>query len=377
MEKEVASSKKSVFGRWFRRSSDWVGNNGLHKMRKIIILLLLLLAGANSEAQLSREILEFELEGVVLHGVLNVPDIDTLKGIVLIVHGSGRTDAVAQEWYYDVREAIAESGYATYMWDKMGCGKSGGTFNYNQSVQNSALEVIAAIQTLQRKQLPGSDKIGLWGISRAGWINPIVINQYKDIKFWISVSGVDDQENFKYLLNQNLKINGHLKDTIDLLVGEWAEGAKICHSGGSYEAYLAATQNLRQNDFMSRFTNGEITEAGYYQYQQVFMQATLDEETGLQVYMEDFGGILSSINCPVLALFGERDMNVDWIKTKTLYEKTLALNTDLTIRSFPDCNHNMFQCETGGFYEMQDNDLPWIRCNGFLDAMRNWLMAIE
>lgn len=293
-------------------------------MKRIITIAFFVLIGVNSYAQIKKQILDFEFEGVVLNGVLNIPENKNPKGVVLIVHGSGQTDAVAQEWYLDVREAIIKAGYATYMWDKMGCGKSGGTFNYNQSVENSALEVIAAINTLKKQQISGSSEIGLWGISRAGWINPIVINQYKNINFWISVSGVSNQENFKYLLEQNLRIIGHPKDSIDLLVNEWLEGSKISHVGGSFEDYQNATPNLRKNEFWLRFTNGGITEDGYYDYQQTFMKEKLDEETGLQIYVENFETILSTIHSPVLALFGEKDMNVDWTHTKHLYEKALS-----------------------------------------------------
>ena len=341
---------------------------------RLITLILLISFIANSNAQIKREILEFEFEGVTLNGILNMPENKKVRGIVLIVHGSGQTDAVANEWHYDVRESIIKSGFATYMWDKMGCGKSGGTFNYNQPVHNSALEVIAAIKRLKQQQIPGADEIGLWGISRAGWINPIVINEYKDIKFWISVSGVDDKENFNYLLEQNLIINGHPKDTVDLIVNELQKGNQISHSGDSFEAYQAATKNLNENEFWLRFTNGGVTEEGYYTYQPFYMKEKIDEETGLHIYIEDFETILSNISCPVLALFGEKDKNVDWTKTKALYEKTL---TDLTIQSFPDCNHNLFICKTGGFYEFQDDNLPWTRCDGFLDTMTNWLEGMK
>lgn len=70
-------------------------------------------------------------------------------------------------------------------------------------------------------------------------------------------------------------------------------------------------------------------------------------------------------------------MNVDWNETKHLYEKVLTHTTDLTIKSFPDCNHNLFQCETGGFYEFQDNKLPWTRCTEFLYTMTDWLSKLK
>ena len=83
--------------------------------------------------------------------------------------------------------------------------------------------------------------------------------------------------------------------------------------------------------------------------------------------------IFNTVNIPVLALFGEKDMNVDWHKTKSLYERTLGPNTDLVIKSFAGCNHNMLECKTGGFYEFQDSDLVRKRCAGFLNALEDWL----
>lgn len=347
-------------------------------MKIVLTIIFLALTAISSEAQIKKQIFDFEFEGVLLNGVLNMPENAKPKGIVLIIHGSGRTNAVAQEWHKDVRETLVKSGYATYMWDKMGCGKSGGTFDYNQSVQSSASEAITAINTLKKKQIKGSDKIGLWGISRAGWINPLVINQYKNIKFWISVSGVDDKESFNYLFEENLRINGHPEKMIRLLLDELKESVRLTHSGASFEKYMNSTQNLRKNKFLRRFnSNSETTEKGYYDYQKTFMKQELDKATGLIVYVKDFDAMLSNIKIPVLALFGEKDKHVDWKKTKALYKKTLGKNTDLTIKSFPGCNHNMYKATTGGFYEFQDNKLPWNRCDGFLNSMSNWLENID
>lgn len=347
-------------------------------IKKVAVLISLFLISIPSQSQQYRQILNFEFEHVKLNGLLNMPEGIQAKGIVLIVHGSGKTDAVAQEWHADVRTAILKAGYATYMWDKMGCGKSGGIFDYNQSVQSSAAEVIAAIKTLKELRVPGFETIGLWGISRAGWINPIVINQYKDIKFWISVSGVDAQENFKYLLEQNLVIDGLPKDSVNLIVEEWQKGVVITHSGGTYETYLSATDNLRKNTFLNRFNNGhKITKADYYKYQESFMREKLDAETGLQVYIENFDTLLQNITIPVLAIFGEKDRNVDWRKTRSLYKRTIAKNTDLSIKTFPEGNHNLFKCKTGGFFEFQDHNLPWTRCDGFLETITNWLNELE
>ncbi|MEO0731856.1 MAG: alpha/beta hydrolase, partial [Bacteroidota bacterium] len=281
-------------------------------MKKGLIWLLLFCSLPHLSAQQWGKNFTFGYNGVVLDGVLNLPEQSPPRGIVLIVHGSGRTNAVAQNLHGDVRAAIVAAGYGTYMWDKMGCGKSGGVFDYNQTVASSAAEVIAAITALRAHRIPGAETIGLWGISRAGWINPLVIAQFPGIKFWISVSGVDDQENFGYLLEQNLLITGLPRDSVDQIVAEWHQGVRITHRGGTYEEFLAATPSMRANAFLDRFNNGrKITAAGYYAYQKGFMPESLDETTGLQVYVDNFATILSQVEVPVLALFGEKDKNVD------------------------------------------------------------------
>lgn len=347
-------------------------------MKQFGLLLSISLISLTLNAQMTREIFDFKFEGFKLNGILNQPENQPPKGLVLIVQGSGATNAVAREIYLDVRSELAQAGYATYIWDKMGCGQSEGTFDYNQPVDNSAQEVLAAIKTLQAKGVPGADKIGLWGVSRAGWINPLVIQEYKDIKFWISVSGVDAKENFGYLLRENLKISGMPADSVELNVQEWKMGNALAHAGASYEMALAATTNLQKNAFLKRFNNGNsTTKEGYYNFQKTFKTQAFDLETSLPIYIEDFDSILSNVNCPVLAIFGEKDKNVDWRKTKALYERTIGANNDLSIRTFPDGNHNLYQCKTGGFYEMQDEGLPWVRSEGYLPSMSAWLKAKE
>lgn len=64
-----------------------------------------------------------------------------------------------------------------------------GEFDINQPVDSSAEEVVSAIHALRKKKEGGSERIGLWGVSRAGWIAPLVIKQEPSVKFLISVSG--------------------------------------------------------------------------------------------------------------------------------------------------------------------------------------------
>lgn len=346
-------------------------------MNKILIFIFFILLGANVFGQGKQELFDFDFEGITLSGVLNHPKDLKPKGIVVIVHGDGKTNAIVEDWWSDVRNSILMAGYATFMWDKMGCGNSGGTYKQGRPIKNEALEIISAIKSLKKKNIKGAHKIGLWGISRAGWINPIVIDQYMNIDFWISVSGVDDDETFKYLLEQNLRIEGYGQNIIDLLLNEWHNSILLSRGGASYKYYLSATKNLRKNKFWKKITNGGISEKSYYEYQKKLQNTALDKKSELPLYVENFDQILSRIKIPVLALFGETDMTVDWTKAKKLYENTLKSNTNLTIKTFQNCNHNMWQAKTGGIYEFENSNWEYIRCNGFLNSITNWLNKLN
>ena len=101
---------------------------------------------------------------------------------------------------------------------------------------------------------------------------------------------------------------------------------------------------------------GHVSEEAFYAYQARFESGefVVDEEAGLQVYVPDFRQVLGAIDRPVLALFGEKDTNVNWRMTSKLYRATIGANprADLTIETFPSANHNLKQAQTGGVREI-------------------------
>ena len=144
-----------------------------------------------------------------------------------------------------------------------------------------------------------------------------------------------------------------------------------------YEEYLAKTENLQSNPFWRKITNGGIQEESYYAYQNTLQNATCDPETGLPLYVEDFDSLLADIHIPVLALFGENDRHVDWQTTRTFYQKAMKDNPALTIKTFKNCNHNMWRAQTGSVYEFEDEDWQYTRCEGFLSTMTTWLTSLN
>lgn len=356
--------------------------NKLFFLTLISIVLLSFSLSVFGQQKMKTDTFNFQFEGKKYSGLIDYPDNEPPKGIVILVPGHDRTNINDKSWYaytyFDsLRTSFTKVGLACVLWDKAGCGKSEGEYDQNQTVQNSAQEILAAINELKQRSISGASKIGLWGISRGGYICPLVIQQYPAIAFWISVSGTDGNDSFVYLLESHLRSAGKSEAEIKLLIDEKKLMTKIFYTGGSYASYLNSTQNVRKDTlFIKTFNLGWADSLSYTKEQESFIQSKeiveFDSITNLVVMVPDFSSVLNTVHCPTLAIFGEKDYIVDWKKTKNLYESTLRknLNTKLVVKTFKDANHAIFKCKTGAYNE---NLEKWEWADNYFETMRVWL----
>jgi hypothetical protein len=68
----------------------------------------------------------------------------------------------------------------------------------------------------------------------------------------------------------------------------------------------------------------------------------------------------------VLAVFGEKDSQVNWRNTILFYKENIGLNesSKLTIKTFSNCNHNIQQCNTGA-REENLSEFAGRACDGY------------
>ncbi len=216
-------------------------NQNMNRIFHSILVATILFLSCTSSAfvaPMTTQKFDFISNGTRLSGFVDIPAVRTARAMIVIIPGYGKTDVSGRTSYFDLRSRFTHLGISTLIWDKPGCGESQGTFDADQPVASSAREVFDAVQHARESKLPGSQKVGLWGISRAGWIAPLAITRNSNIAFWISVSGTDDKENFPYFLESNLRIEGRTEPEINILLGEWQHGFQITSGGGTFEAYL-------------------------------------------------------------------------------------------------------------------------------------------
>lgn len=338
-------------------------------------------SSGNSGTPMVTSDFEFVSGNKRLSGIIDQPSTEKAQALILFVHGSGVTDIRRESRYSDLRRRFAELGIASATWDKPGRGRSEGAFDDNQPLEESAQEVLDAIAHLRAKGIPGSEKLGIWGTSRGGWVAPIALSRNREIGFWISVSGTPAEDNKYYLIESNLPLEGHSQEATRELLEQWRRGRHIFLQGGDYDSYLTATEKLRKDPAVLYLAGNLTMPRNDYQAEQAaYLKAKdkyeFDPDTHSMIRVQKFEQMLSGLNIDVLALFGDKDTNVDWRKARALYESTIGPNpkATLTVRTFADCNHGMSESKTGSIREVDGVPLDaGVKCKGYYEAQIEWL----
>lgn len=144
----------------------------------LYILLIPLSCTTVSRAEPTSEIIQFNSNGVMLEGVLELPNRTGKFPLVIFVHGSGMR---SRSDYGEFVDPLLKNGFAIFRYDKRGVGNSGGNyFDVDVSTNNSlttipalAKDVIAAVKNLKHDPRIDSTRCILVGASQAGWIIPV------------------------------------------------------------------------------------------------------------------------------------------------------------------------------------------------------------
>lgn len=119
------------------------------------------------------ETVTFASHGDTLTGSIAWPVDRRISAAVVFVHGSG-----PQQRNLALARQFAERGVAALVYDKRGVGRSGGTYEGNQSVTGMNITLLAddaaaALTLLAARKELGGAPAGIAGISQAGWIAPL------------------------------------------------------------------------------------------------------------------------------------------------------------------------------------------------------------
>ena len=122
-------------------------------------------------------------------GELRLPVESESHPAIIMVHGSGSATRDGAVPFTPLLEIFLRNGYAVFSWDKPGSGTSTGAFDEGYKLTERAAILADGIEVLAEHPAIDSTRFGLWGISQAGWVMPLVLDLTDKVAFMIVVSG--------------------------------------------------------------------------------------------------------------------------------------------------------------------------------------------
>ena len=274
------------------------------------------------------EEISFRSDKFKLVGDLLIPAEGDNHPVVILVHGDGPATRRTASTSGPTTRILLENGYAVFSWDKPGSGESTGQINNALTDRSEILADGIAVLAEHPNIDPG--RIGLWGISQAGWVMPLALELRDDVAFMIVVSGgaEDSIEQGAYMVSQQLLSDGGTEEEAALVEQYWSQKSKAA----DYGEYREAMEILLDIPQVQSGYDLQITEKDKWK--------PVSRDFDLFIDPMD---IVEHTTIPVLAIYGEWDKVVDPVQGAQAYEIALqkAGNQDYQIEVLPRATHNL------------------------------------
>ena len=314
----------------------------------------------------SKETLRFQSRQFEVVSELRIPEGEGPHPLVIFVHGDG---PAYRNSFSTLKKVMLEAGYATFIWDKPGYGESTGEFTKGRLRAERAVILMDAIKAMKTRSEIENNRIGVWGISQAGWVIPRVLEQSDDIAFMILVGcgGETGIQQTAYLIKRQLELEGLSAEEAESMENHFIQ----IYNAKTFEEYIVHARPLYENQIQR--------ELGFV--------SALWDETNYKPIPHDSESfydpmdVMNTVTIPALVFFGEKDTQVDPVQGAQAYEKAFqkAGNTNYRIETIPGTDHNIILCETGSMKERsRRSGRDWSRYGPeYLEIMGSWLRALK
>jgi fermentation-respiration switch protein FrsA (DUF1100 family) len=294
---------------------------------------------------------ENEVEGIKLAGTLTMPSEGKNFPAVVLISGSGAQDRnealLGHKPFLVLSDHLTKQGIAVLRFDDRGTAKSEGNFSTATSADFKN-DVAAAVNYLKtRKEI---DNIGLIGHSEGGIIAPMLAAESEDIAFIVLMAGTGIRGD-ELLLRQS-ELIGRASGMNE----EQLKTARAFNQG----AYDLVVNNINENSVKedikkyleeSVSKNPELASANGLK-EQVFVDQILGQLTSpwMMYFLKyDPAEALKKVDCPVLAIIGEKDLQVPAEVNLKAIEEALKAggNSQYTVKELEKLNHLFQEAETG------------------------------
>jgi pimeloyl-ACP methyl ester carboxylesterase len=292
--------------------------------------------------------------GITLSGTLTAPSGAGPFPAVILISGSGaqdRDETIFQHKpFLILADALTRQGIAVLRVDDRGVGGSTGSVS-KSTTEDFAGDVLAGIALLKSRSEIDARKIGLIGHSEGGLIAPLVAARSDDVAFIVLMAGTGLPGEDILLMQGQLiaKVMGADQKGLEKQRNLQTSLFKVMKTQTDSQKVAA---ELRQA-FKSSLSEADLKKAGDID-KLIDAEVKKVESPWFRFFLTfDPRPTLAKVRCPVLALNGEKDLQVPPKENLAEIEKALkqAGNTHVTTRELPGLNHLFQTCKTGSVAE--------------------------
>jgi len=302
-------------------------------------------------------VVENKAAGIKLAGTLTLPRAAGPHPVVMFITGSGPQDrdeaVMGHRPFLVLADHLTRQGIAVLRCDDRGVGKSTGDFS-KATDKDFADDVIAQVAYLHTRKEVDTKRLGLIGHSEGGIIAPMVAVKSKDVSFIVLLAGVGVPME-KLLVRQARDIAlvmGASEDAIAKNAALQNELFKIAKEQKDNSAAEAAMRKLFR-DQLAEFTDEQRKAMGLF-------DAAIEPQIKMvlspwfrDLLSYDPRPTLKAVQCPVLALNGEKDLQVAAKENLAAIRDALAAGGNENVKTveLPGLNHLFQTCQTGAIAE--------------------------
>lgn len=307
---------------------------------------------------------------ITLAGTLTLPKKEGNFPAVILITGSGAQnrdeEVFGHKPFLVIADYLTRNGIAVLRYDDRGFAQSTGNFAAATTF-DFASDVESTISYLKTRKEINAKKIGLIGHSEGGTIAPIVAAaEPKDVDFIVLLAG-SGLRGDKLMLLQKEKF----EQAMHIDEQEIAKGQKIYRAAYDIILHSNAIGSNLKNKVSTYFKQSFGDKLPEEQISAITNQIV--NPWWITFLKYDPVPTLEKVKCPVLALGGEKDLQVppeeNLIAIKTALEK--GGNKNVTTKLFPNLNHLFQDCKTGllnEYSEIEETFSPAV-----LDEITNWI----
>ncbi|MCP4135359.1 MAG: alpha/beta hydrolase [bacterium] len=338
----------------------------------IVILSYLFISSAHELKSGFKKEICFTHNGETLKGTLLLPDNKKSYPVVIFIHGDGPSDRFENGFYTILMNNFLENGIGVFSWDKQGVGESSGNW-LKQTMAMRAEEALTGLRYIKGLKNINADNTGFIGFSQGGWVLPKIASKSSEPAFMIIVSGaVNWMDQGKFLDINYYKKKGYSHDEVNTIL-TYLSKKPYPNKNILYKNYVKNFKIFKESVQAPCDINVEpIDNSDKYHFAAINMNADAKED-------------LKNIRSPLLAIWGEGDLNVNAFESYTIYNSIFLErgHTDYKPVIFPNAAHSLLKDDPYNFL-ME----PWTEeallqyfiegrsayTPGYLDLLSSWVI---